>query len=90
MFDNIGRKIKTYAIINSVISIIISLIVAIVLIVIGADYENGALIAVGIAVGIWGMLNSWIGSFILIGYGQLVQNSDKANELLKLITIENI
>lgn len=60
MFENIGGKIKTLAVVTTIIGMVVSIIVAI------------ALEEMGILVGILGCLFSWIGSFVLYGFGEII------------------
>lgn len=71
MFENIGNKIKTLAKVLCWIGIIVSVVVAIVLFASDDD-----LVGIGFLVLIGGSLISWIASFVLFGFGQLVENSD--------------
>ena len=71
MFDNIGGKIKTLAKVVCWIGIIACIITGIVLMATDDD-----LILVGILTAVVGSLLSWVSSFILYGFGQLVENSD--------------
>ena len=73
MYHHIGRKIKGLAHVIAWIGIIISVIAAVGIMAAGND---GAMI-LGIVVGVCGILGSWIGGFLLYGFGQLVDNSDK-------------
>ena len=73
MFDNIGGKIKGVAAAVCWLGIIISIIVGIDL----CASDEEVLTVVGIVVIFLGSLSSWIGSFVLYGFGQLVENSDK-------------
>lgn len=68
MFDNIGRSLKTLAYIILVLGIIASVVLGIVLLATSAG--------LGILVIICGSIVSWIGSAILFGFGQLIENSD--------------
>lgn len=70
MFDNVGSKIKGLASFFCWGGIIASIIGGIILI--GLDED---LIFVGIAVIVIGSLLSWISSFVLYGFGELVANS---------------
>ena len=72
MFNNIGSKIKTLAQVLTWIGIIGSSISGIVLMA-----EDEDLIAAGLLTIIFGCLFSWVGSFLLYGFGQLVENSDR-------------
>jgi len=72
MFENIGKKIKNLASVITWMGIILSVVVGIVLIVL-----DESLIATGLIIMVAGFLMSWISSFLLYGFGQLVDNSDK-------------
>ena len=75
MFDNIGGKIKTLAKVVCWIGIIGSCLAGFVLLVEGLDVSE-ELILYGILVAGVGSLFSWIGSFFLYGFGQLIENTD--------------
>ena len=91
MFKNIGGKIKGLATVICWIGIIISIIVGIVFFIeagnAGRSRRTTAIIT-GVGTIVGGSLVSWIGSFLLYGFGQLVENSDKVaksnEELIKL------
>lgn len=70
MFDNVGSKIKALASFFCWGGIIASIIGGIILI--GLDED---LIFAGFAVIVIGSLLSWISSFVLYGFGELVVNS---------------
>ena len=92
MFNNIGRKIKTLAKVLCWIGCIFAIIIGISMMVSGGNSSyismNGTPVSVGssasvimgIIVIILGVLASWIGSFAMYGFGQLVENSDKLVE----------
>ena len=71
MFNNIGGKIKSLAKVVCWIGIIASIIGGIVLFM---EDDDMFFICVLIAGG--GALISWVSSFVLYGFGQLVENSD--------------
>ena len=71
MFNNIARKIKNLSKVLTFIGIIGSIITGTA---IALDGEFGALLGIGII--IIGCLMSWIGSFLLYGFGQLIENTD--------------
>ncbi len=73
MFNNIGGKIKGLATFICWLGIIGSVLGGIALVMILGDEMS---IVVGIIVAIVGSLLSWIGSFLLYGFGQLIYNSD--------------
>ena len=77
MFKNIGFKIMTLAEISCWICFVISLIVGIINIYNGIVAREVSLILInGILWIILGPLLSWIGSFLLYGFGRLIENSD--------------
>lgn len=69
MFDNIGGKIKALAKVICWIGIIASCVVGFATLM--KNPGTGLLIA-GV-----GSLSSWIGSFFMYGFGQLIENSDR-------------
>lgn len=71
MFDNIGGKIKALAKVLCWIDIVASIIVGIVLVI--EDFTFAGILMLTL-----GPLFSWIGSFVLYGFGQLIENSDAA------------
>ena len=78
MFENIGRKIMTLAQVTSVLGIIASIIGAIVLWTQAgrSSYAaEGVLNSTAWAILIGGCLGSWIGSFVLYGFGQLIEDT---------------
>lgn len=76
MFKNIGDKIKTMAQIICFTGILISLFFGFATIL----KEE---ILLGILVIIWGSLGSWVGTFMLYGFGELIENSQKLIEILE-------
>ena len=79
MFENIGRKIKALAKVICWIGIIASVVVGVIIIydwsVQSYRYRDSAELITGIVVIILGSLLSWVGSFVLYGFGELVENS---------------
>lgn len=75
MFGNIGGKIKSLAKIATWLGIIVSVIWGFVLMTTNED-----LIPAGLIVALLGSLISWISSFVLYGFGQLIENTDKLVE----------
>lgn len=68
MFDNISDKMKSAATALAILGIIGSIIVGIVMIA-----ESPL---VGLLVIVVGSLSSWVSSFTLYGFGQLIENTD--------------
>lgn len=73
MFNNIGKKIKTYSEIVAYIGISASIISGLVICAKSGTVPN---LLHGLAVAVIGSLSCWIGSLFLYGFGQLVENSD--------------
>ena len=71
MFNNIGEKIKALAKVSCWVGILSYVLIGIVLIAISEDLAPLAIILI-----FAGSFLSWIGSFLLFGFGQLIENSD--------------
>lgn len=69
MFDNIGRKIKSLAKITCWIGIILSVLAGIIMMGAGEGILSGILTA------LLGSLLSWVGNFMMAGFGDLVENT---------------
>jgi hypothetical protein len=72
MFGNIGSKIKILAQVCTWVGIIGSIIGGLVLIAL-----DTYLIIAGLLIAAVGSLISWASSFVLYGFGQLIENTDK-------------
>ena len=70
MFNDIGKKIKAVAALSAALGMIASLIVGLVLM-----SEDS--VGLGLVTIIFGSLLSWVSSFALYGFGELVDNSAK-------------
>lgn len=86
MFNNIGHKIQVLAKVLCWIGIICWVITGIALMAGGSSMtyqlngayvraSNGSSIVAGILTIVFGVLLSWIGSFLLYGFGQLVEDT---------------
>ena len=73
MFNNIGKKIKTLAVVICWIGIVGSVLAGIIMCVSDED-----MIIFGLLTMIAGALISWIGSFFMYGFGELI---DKTAEI---------
>ena len=80
MFDNIGGKIKKLAKIVAIGGIAGSIFIGMCIFAI-IPTQVGSL--VGFVISAIGSSVSWIGSFAAYGYGQLIENSDKAVRFLE-------
>ncbi len=80
MYSNIGKKIQRLAIACAIIGMIASISIGASLIKMsdGGYYfgTNETLLLIGIVVIILGSILSWVLSFVLYGFGRLVENSD--------------
>ena len=86
MFDNIGEKIKTLAKVLCWIGIIASVVGAIALWAQNSRYYNT--IALGFGVLIGGAVGSWIGSFFMYGFGELIEETMLTRQVNTLILKE--
>lgn len=73
MFDNIGDKIKGLAIFVTIVGCVVSLIFAI-------SYWNASHFWDGFLIFICGPLLSWVGSFVLYGFGELIEKTNRIEE----------
>ena len=76
MFDNIGAKIKTAAKIFCLIGIFFSIIGSFGLMVFSVGNTTVPNVLLAILMAALGSLLSWLGSFGIYGFGELVENSD--------------
>lgn len=75
MFANIGGKIKTFASVCTWMGIIGSVLAGL------GIMDNSVLLGV-LAIAL-GSFVSWVGSFMVYGFGQLIENTDKLVEAEK-------
>lgn len=80
MFDNIGGKIKGLAKVVTWVGIIASVVSGVSMFASDSD-----LALPGILVIVFGSLGSWIGSFLLYGFGELIEQTTKMNESIALL-----
>lgn len=90
MFKNIGGKIKVLAVILTWIGIVFSVLIG-ALVAIGGyaasgfvageyTFSGGSAIALGVIIAIVGSLSSWIGNFMIYGFGELI---DKTTQIAR-------
>lgn len=80
MFDNIGGKIKTLAKVICWIGIALSIVLGLILLIAISTYSPLLGIAVAIPVALLGAVLSWIASFTLYGYGELIELTAKIEQ----------
>ncbi len=83
MFNNIGRKIKMLAEVLCWIGITVSVLAAVLLFVSGVTEDNPHAVLFGLLLVVLGPLLSWIGSFLLYGFGELVTKTSRIAALLE-------
>ena len=91
MFDDIGGKIKGLAVILCVLGIILSVILGIVCWTLPTGYRYSNPMAgfwPGLAVIVGGCLGSWIGSFFMYGFGQLIEDTQESRALLYQMSLD--
>ena len=77
MFKNIGSKIKTLTLILALSGAALSVFFGILWIFVASNLGLGGWKYLGIIPIVAGPLWSWVSSFLLYGFGQLIDNSDK-------------
>ncbi len=83
MFTNIGKKIKIVAAVMFYVLVAVSVIGGFFLIFnFGSLLGTGNAILLGILIMLLGCLIAWISSFMLYGYGELVDNSTIIKDML--------
>ncbi len=91
MFDNIGGKIKTLASVICVVGIIASVILAIALWTQNDRYNPTVALGFGVLIG--GGVASWVGSFFMYGFGELIEETTRnrviSEQLLKALRGQN-
>lgn len=83
MFDHIGGKIKKLAVLISVIGIAASVIAAIALWT--QNSYRTPTIALGFGVLVGGCIGSWVGSFFMYGFGELIEETTRTREISQMI-----
>ncbi len=79
MYDNIGEKIKLLAKVSAILMTIGCIIGGIALIA----TMDGFFVFLGILVIVVGSLISWVSSWVLYGFGELVENSASLKQIAK-------
>lgn len=84
MFDEVGKKIKTLVIALSVISMLVYVFIGLIFIFAFAKTELSTFFTViGFAVMIIGILITYVSSFALYGYGELIDSNQQILEILE-------
>lgn len=83
MYDHIGKKIKSLARGTFIVEAIGAIIGALVCLFIGIVDGEGEFILYGLLCLFCGPLVAWISSWMLYGFGQLIDNSDTLVEIME-------
>lgn len=75
MFDYIGKKIKSLANVLCWVGIIGYAIAGIIVITIGIEESEDGLTALGVALLIAGPFVSWVSSFFMYGFGEIIDKT---------------
>ena len=81
-YHNIGKKIKTLAMVGFIVETILFALYGVLIVA-----ENRDFILTGQLVIILGPIFAWISSWLVYGFGQLIENSDMIAENLDTITL---
>ena len=84
MYNNIGNKIKALAKVICIFIAIIWVIVGFFLIL--NRYSSPFVRLVGILTIVVGPLSAWVGSFLLYGFGELIEQNAEINKEIKRLT----
>ena len=82
MFDNIGGKIKALATFITVIGILVSIISGIIIMMLHSD-----LMLIAVLMMIVGSLLSWLSSFLLYGFGELIYRTTATEEKVQKLSV---
>ena len=77
MFDNIGNRIKVLAVILTLLGIVASFIVGTVFLDFEYVEDKTLRIIIRLFIIVGGSFLPWVSSFLLYGFGQLIENTDK-------------
>lgn len=81
MFDNVGPKIKVVSMTFAILGIISSFVGG------GTIIGNG-MTWLGVAILVIGSLLSWIGSLVMIGLSEIIENTYETKEYTKLMAMQ--
>ena len=81
-FSDIGKKLKGFALFQTILGIILSIIFGTVSIVMAIDHKEQIYLSAGILIIFFGIIISILGSWLLYGFGELV---DKTCDISKSV-----
>ncbi|MDR1330238.1 MAG: zinc ribbon domain-containing protein [Oscillospiraceae bacterium] len=77
MYNNIGKKIKGLAVFFAWLGMIGSIIYGIIMLMQGVNYGSDAMSGLGLLLMVAGSVISWLSSWVLYGFGELIENTAK-------------
>jgi hypothetical protein len=77
MYNNIGKKIKGLAVFFAWLGMIGSIIYGIIITIQGVNYGSDAMAGLGLLLMVAGSVISWLSSWVLYGFGELIENTAK-------------
>ena len=84
MYDNIGRKIKDLAKTICLLEAFAAIIAGIIIIGTFADARDGeGMVGIGILIMVVGSLLAWISSWLLYGFGELIEKTSNIEIYLR-------
>ena len=72
LYGNIGKKIMGLAIVSAILGAVVTFVLGIA---IAVNSNGGVMLFLGIFMVVAGPICSWVGSWVLYGFGKLVDNS---------------
>lgn len=86
MYKNIGGKIKKLAVVFAILGMIVSIAGSIIMIIIGLDLPLNSQITLewsSLITIVVGCLASWLVSFLIYGFGELIERTVSIDNKLK-------
>ena len=83
MYENIGEKIKILAKVLFGIGLAVSVFTGFSNISLGVEIEIGSVIILGLLTLVLGPLFAWLSTWLLYGFGELIDTNQKLNETVE-------
>ena len=83
MYENIGEKIKILAKVLFGFGLAVSVFSGFYNISLGVEIENGSVIILGLLTLVLGPLFAWLSTWLLYGFGELIDSNKKLNETVE-------
>ncbi len=89
MYNNIGDKIKSVAKTVGIVGIVLSIIIGIFTYISLGVLIGGGGVIIGVAIMVGGSIASWLSTWILYSWGDIVDNVQQINETLTKLDLES-